>query len=63
MYLAQFYDDAISASRHPIIGIDSGFMLVTQGAHTHEPVGDTGRKFLQATLYGMYEQGIMCLVS
>ena len=62
MYLAQFYDDAVSASRHPSIAIDSGFMMVTQGAYTHEPVGDTGRRFLQATSYSTHEQGIMRLV-
>ena len=46
MYLAQFYDDSLSASRHPSIAIDSGFMAVTQGITTHYPVGDTGRVVL-----------------
>ena len=43
MYLAQFYDDAVSASRHPSIVIDQGFMAVNQGAFNYEPVGDTGK--------------------
>ena len=48
MYLAQFYDDAVSASRHPSIVIDQGFMAVNQGAFNYEPVGDTGKAFLCA---------------
>ncbi len=48
MYLAQFYDDAISASRHPSIAIDSGFMAVSQGAYNYDPVGDTGKTSLSA---------------
>jgi hypothetical protein len=63
MYLAQFYDDALSASRHPSIAIDSGFMAVTQGAYNHEPVGDTGRRSLCVISYGIHEQEIMRVVS
>lgn len=49
MYLAQFYDDAVSASRHPSIAIDSGFMAVSQGAYNYDPVGDTGEAILGVT--------------
>ncbi len=51
MYLAQFYDDAVSASRHPSIAIDSGFMAVSQGAYNYEPVEDTGKEPLSAAPY------------
>ena len=42
MYLAQFYDDKVSASRHPTIMIDSGYLIASQGAYNYDPVGDTG---------------------
>lgn len=59
MYLAQFYDDTVSASRHPSIVIDQGFMAVSQGAYNYEPVGDTGNGPCMLLLSSSNEQGIM----
>ena len=42
MYLAQYYDEPVSASAHPTITIDSGYMLASQGAQNYNPVGTTG---------------------
>ncbi len=46
MYLAQFYDDATAVGMHPSIGIDSGYLLASQGAEPYNPVGETGRLLL-----------------
>lgn len=42
MYLAQYYDETFSASTHPTITIDSGYLLASQGPKTYSPVGSTG---------------------
>ena len=42
MYLAQFYDDANRVGMHPSIGIDSGYLIASQGAKPYNLVGETG---------------------
>ena len=42
MYLAQYYDEDFSASTHPTIAVDSGYLLASQGPRTYTPVGATG---------------------